>query len=191
MGAVCPGSRWSSSVKLAPRAACLSRLPGILQRTPTSIRWVCLLACARAASPLVARVPSRRTAWHLNQPSSVLHAPLPAGVSQRVSGSPRAPAPCTVRPQRQHRRGASSPAFSFCAGCFAIDPASRHPCSPRRYGVYLDHIISVAATRWDSSLASFSNWGASSVHLAAPGTSIWSTWFDGDNNYTPLSGGLG
>lgn len=37
------------------------------------------------------------------------------------------------------------------------------------------NLICVAATQADGQLTSFSNWGAESVHLAAPGQAIWST----------------
>jgi len=48
--------------------------------------------------------------------------------------------------------------------------------SPRYPSAYdLDNIISVAATDNDDRLASFSNYGATSVDLAAPGVSIYST----------------
>lgn len=47
----------------------------------------------------------------------------------------------------------------------------------------LDCIISVAATRPDDSLAPFSNYGATSVHLAAPGVNIRSTVNSGDKEY--------
>ena len=40
----------------------------------------------------------------------------------------------------------------------------------------LDNIISVAATDQDDKLASFSNWGATSVDVAAPGKNILSTY---------------
>ena len=37
------------------------------------------------------------------------------------------------------------------------------------------NLVCVAATRADGQLTDFSNWGAGSVHLAAPGDGIWST----------------
>lgn len=52
-------------------------------------------------------------------------------------------------------------------------------------------IISVAATDHNDRYASFSNWGATSVDLAAPGVSVWSTvpggfdWFSGTSMATP------
>jgi subtilisin family serine protease len=49
-----------------------------------------------------------------------------------------------------------------------------HPFYPASYG--LSNIISVAATGRKDSLASFSNWGPSTVDVAAPGVSIYSTW---------------
>jgi alpha-tubulin suppressor-like RCC1 family protein/subtilisin family serine protease len=48
------------------------------------------------------------------------------------------------------------------------------PAYPASYN--LGNIISVAATGEGDTLASFSNYGATSVHLAAPGVSILSTW---------------
>ena len=48
------------------------------------------------------------------------------------------------------------------------------------------NIISVAATDHNDTLALFSNIGLSSVDLAAPGTSIWSTYYDG--NYASMTG---
>lgn len=48
----------------------------------------------------------------------------------------------------------------------------------------LDNIISVAATDQDDNLASFSNWGAVSVDVAAPGTGIYSTSLDDSYAYS-------
>ncbi len=60
----------------------------------------------------------------------------------------------------------------------------RFPSYPDGYN--LPNIISVAATNNRDALASFSNYGASSVDLAAPGSSIRSTF--PDNSYGRLSG---
>ncbi len=49
-----------------------------------------------------------------------------------------------------------------------------------------DNIVSVAATDSDGNLASFSNYGANSVDVAAPGVSIYSTY--PGNQYKHLSG---
>ncbi|MBX9577789.1 MAG: S8 family serine peptidase [Chthoniobacterales bacterium] len=47
----------------------------------------------------------------------------------------------------------------------------------------LDNIISVAATTEDNQLASFSSYGTTTVHLAAPGEEIFSTWARSDSDY--------
>lgn len=58
------------------------------------------------------------------------------------------------------------------------------PFYPASYD--LDNIISVAASDQDDQLANFSNFGATSVHIAAPGSFIGSTF--PDNGYIYLSG---
>jgi subtilisin family serine protease len=50
----------------------------------------------------------------------------------------------------------------------------------------LPNVIAVAATDRDDQLASFSNWGATSVDVAAPGVDIYSTW--PNRGYQFLSG---
>ena len=50
----------------------------------------------------------------------------------------------------------------------------------------LDNIVSVGATDRNDALASFSNYGAECVDIAAPGVDIMSTWYDG--SYCELSG---
>lgn len=61
----------------------------------------------------------------------------------------------------------------------------RTPEYPASYG--LPNIISVAATDRNDTLSSFSNYGRTSVHLAAPGSDIWSTWRAA---YTPAAGDI-
>ncbi len=56
-----------------------------------------------------------------------------------------------------------------------------NPLYPASYA--LDNIVSVAATTRNDELASFSNYGATNVHLAAPGTDMYSTFFTADNMY--------
>lgn len=56
--------------------------------------------------------------------------------------------------------------------------ADRTPHYPAGYD--LPNVISVAATDRNDKLASFSNYGAKSVHIAAPGREILSTWLNGD-----------
>jgi thermitase len=55
--------------------------------------------------------------------------------------------------------------------------ADRSPHYPAGYN--LPNVISVAALNRNDELASFSNYGAKSVHIAAPGAEILSTWLGG------------
>ncbi len=55
------------------------------------------------------------------------------------------------------------------------------PIYPASYDC--DNIISVAATNQENTLASFSNYGAKSVDIAAPGTNILSTTLNGEYSY--------
>ncbi len=52
----------------------------------------------------------------------------------------------------------------------------------------LDNVVSVAATTSADSLASFSNFGAASVDIAAPGYSIYSCGYASSTAYTTMSG---
>ncbi len=56
-----------------------------------------------------------------------------------------------------------------------------YPEYPANYP--LDNIVSVAATTEDNKLTEFSNYGAATVHLAAPGEEIFSTWARNDHDY--------
>ena len=60
------------------------------------------------------------------------------------------------------------------------------PTFPASYP--LDNVVSVAATGPDDILADFSNYGATTVHLAAPGVSISSTFVATDSYYYTQSG---
>ncbi|MDT5261419.1 MAG: hypothetical protein QOC61_423 [Acidobacteriota bacterium] len=57
------------------------------------------------------------------------------------------------------------------------EDADRTPHFPANYK--LPNVISVAALDRRDELASFSNYGAKNVHVAAPGREILSTWLDG------------
>jgi subtilisin family serine protease len=54
----------------------------------------------------------------------------------------------------------------------------RRPHYPSNYD--LPNVISVAAMDWNDELASFSNFGSKTVHIAAPGKDILSTWLNDD-----------
>ncbi|MDP9291901.1 MAG: S8 family serine peptidase [Verrucomicrobiota bacterium] len=60
------------------------------------------------------------------------------------------------------------------------------PTYPANYN--LDNIVSVAATTRTDALATYSNYGANTVALAAPGSGITSTYNSGDAAYTAMSG---
>lgn len=74
------------------------------------------------------------------------------------------------------KAGDSDILFVAAAGNDSAD-ADRAPHYPSGYK--LPNVISVAALDRRDQLASFSNYGAKSVHLAAPGKEILSTWLDG------------
>ena len=60
----------------------------------------------------------------------------------------------------------------------------RSPHYPSNYD--LPNVISVAATDHNDALTSFSNFGIKTVHIAAPGKDITSTWLNDD--YRDASG---
>lgn len=66
--------------------------------------------------------------------------------------------------------------FVAASGNSSAD-ADRNPHYPSNYD--LPNVISVAALNRRDELASFSNYGAKTVHIAAPGAEILSTWLDG------------
>ncbi len=65
--------------------------------------------------------------------------------------------------------------FVAAAGNSSTDN-DRTPHYPSNYN--LPNVISVAALDRADALAGFSNWGANSVHIAAPGKDILSTWLN-------------
>lgn len=73
--------------------------------------------------------------------------------------------------------------FVAAAGNSTIDN-DRKPHFPSSYNV--PNVVSVAALDRNDQLARFSNWGAKSVAVAAPGVEILSTWLD--NQYEEKSG---
>ena len=73
--------------------------------------------------------------------------------------------------------------FVAAAGNSA-DNNDENPTYPASYAV--DNIISVAATNNRDELASFSNYGVTTVHVAAPGVKVYSTFKEG--KFETLSG---
>ncbi|KAL4458872.1 hypothetical protein ABPG75_013737 [Micractinium tetrahymenae] len=73
------------------------------------------------------------------------------------------------------------------AGNSAVD-TDASPHWPSSYSTTLPNVVSVASTRADDQLSSFSNFGPSSVQIAAPGSSILSTYASSDGTYAWLSG---
>jgi subtilisin family serine protease len=67
--------------------------------------------------------------------------------------------------------------FIAASGNSSAD-ADKSPHYPASYD--LPNVISVAALNRQDELASFSNYGAKRVHIAAPGAEILSTWLNGD-----------
>ena len=59
-----------------------------------------------------------------------------------------------------------------------------HPSYPANFDS--PNIITVAAADWQEPLSDFSNYGKNTVHIAAPGSDIMSTWPDG--GYNSISG---
>ncbi|MCI0541155.1 MAG: S8 family serine peptidase, partial [Verrucomicrobiales bacterium] len=71
----------------------------------------------------------------------------------------------------------------------AGNEANNNDASPSYPASYqLDNVIAAAAVDRANNLASFSNFGRNTVHLAAPGVSIFSTTSGADNEYKTLSG---
>lgn len=79
--------------------------------------------------------------------------------------------------------GSTQGLFIAAAGNSGLN-ADTYPMYPAAYN--LNHIVSVAATNANDALASFSNYGATSVDLAAPGVNIVSTVLS--NGYASYSG---
>ena len=64
--------------------------------------------------------------------------------------------------------------------------SDQNPSYPASFD--LENVISVAAIDRHDNLASFSNFGANSVDLAAPGVDIFSCWIGSDSDYKTISG---
>jgi subtilisin family serine protease len=62
------------------------------------------------------------------------------------------------------------------------------PSYPANYDTLLPNVLSVAAVDQSGNLADFSNYGASTVGLGAPGVNILSTYLSSQGGFTTLSG---
>ncbi len=61
-----------------------------------------------------------------------------------------------------------------------------NPTYPASY--HFDNVVTVAATTTNDALAAYSGYSANSVHLAAPGDQIYTTWSPNDSYYFTQSG---
>lgn len=77
--------------------------------------------------------------------------------------------------------------FVAAAGNDGVNLES-NPDYPASYGLYLDNVVTVAATDHKDRLAGFSNYGKQSVDLAAPGVNILSTVPKSMGSYDTYSG---
>jgi subtilisin family serine protease len=80
----------------------------------------------------------------------------------------------------------SSPAMHIIAAGNEGNNNDARPTYPATYD--LPNVISVAASDHKDQLAGFSNWGANTVDLAAPGVSILSSTSGGSNEYKSFDG---
>ena len=107
-----------------------------------------------------------------------------AGVNVRViSASWGSTAKSSALGEAIKRAGDEGIIFIAAAGNSSAD-SDKMPHFPAGYD--LPNVISVAALDRSDRLASFSNYGAKSVHIAAPGSEILSTWLG--NQYEEHSG---
>jgi subtilisin family serine protease len=112
------------------------------------------------------------------------------GVNIRVTsnswgGAPEAPAYDQALKDAIDAAGNAGIVNVFAAGNNATDIDSS-PAYPASYTS--PSIISVASSNASDARSSFSNFGAGSVDLAAPGSGILSTYRSGDSSYATLSG---
>jgi subtilisin family serine protease len=107
-----------------------------------------------------------------------------AGVNVRIiSASWGSTAKSSALREAIKRAGDEGILFIAASGNSSAD-SDRMPHYPAGYD--LPNVVSVAALDRNDRLASFSNYGAKSVHIAAPGAEILSTWLN--NQYEEHSG---
>jgi subtilisin family serine protease len=99
------------------------------------------------------------------------------------------PDSCTVLDESQALKDAIS--YANSKGVLVVTAAGNYGCNNDVYSLYpanikLPNVIAVASTDQNGNLSSFSNYGLKSVHIAAPGEGIYSTYMN--NSYKSLSG---
>jgi thermitase len=77
--------------------------------------------------------------------------------------------------------------YAWNAGCVIIGAAGNNNKSDPFYPAAYDNVIGVSGTDQDDAKASWSNYG-SYVAVAAPGVSIYSTYWNGSSTYAHMSG---
>jgi thermitase len=77
--------------------------------------------------------------------------------------------------------------YAWDAGCVLVGAAGNNNCSDPFYPAAYDNVIGVAATDQSDVKASWSNWGAH-ISVAAPGVSIYSTYWNSGSTYAHMSG---
>jgi thermitase len=77
--------------------------------------------------------------------------------------------------------------YAWDAGCVLVGAAGNNNSSDPFYPAAYDHVIGVSATDQSDVKASWSNWG-SYISVAAPGVSIYSTYWNSGSTYTNMSG---
>jgi thermitase len=77
--------------------------------------------------------------------------------------------------------------YAWDAGCVVVGAVGNNNVSDPFYPAAYDNVIGVSATDQSDFKASWSNYGAH-VAVAAPGVSIYSTYWNGDSTYAPMSG---
>ena len=77
--------------------------------------------------------------------------------------------------------------YAWDAGCVLVGAAGNNNRSDPFYPAAYDNVIGVSATDQNDSRASWSNYG-SYISVAAPGSSIYSTYWNGSSTYAYMSG---
>ena len=96
------------------------------------------------------------------------------------------PNSCTVVSESQALKDAIS--YANNKGVLVVAAAGNYGCNNDIYTMYpanikLPNVIAVASIDKNGNLSSFSNYGLNSVHIAAPGESIASTYINNDYKY--------